>query len=439
MSISSPGVGSGLDIAGIVRQLMSIERRPLLALQQRVTQFNTQLSAYGRLKSALESFRSAMENLASTDKFQVYSATSGDEDAFTATASSSANVGSFSIKVNALAANHRMASATIPDSGTTTIGNSGDTMTITVNGKSFAVDIGGKTLSQIRSAINSATDNVGVTASILKENDTSYRLILSADESGTANAISLDFTNGGLPITDPLTMATTVAAANASLLIDDTFTVTSSSNTFSDAIEGVTLTVKATTATNVSLTIAKDLGAIQGSTQAFADAYNTLRSTIQDLRKGTLKSDNALLSIESRIRGILNTPPTGLSGSFRYLAQVGLAIQKDGTMTLDADTLETALTTDFSAVADLFANDGQGFAYRLEAAADEMLSTGGIIESREKGINDRISSNQDQQASLEYRLQLIEERYRRQFGSLDTLLGQLQTTSNYLTRQLSLL
>lgn len=439
MSISSPGVGSGLDIAGIVSQLMAIEQRPLVALQQRETGFHAQISAYGTLKGALESFKSAMSGLAEVDKFQVFKATSADETAFTASASSSANTGAFAIQVTGLAAMHRMASASFADTGTTTIGNAGDTVTITVDGSSFAVDIGGKTLSEIRAAINDATDNVGVTASILGESASSFRLILSSNDTGAAKAIGLAFANGGSPITDPLTMATTVAAADASILVDGSFTVTSSTNTFTDTIEGVTLTVKNTTADNVDLTVTKDTGAINKSAQDFVNAFNSLRTAISGLRAGALKSDNTLLSIERGIRGVLNTAPAGLGGDDQYLAQVGISIQKDGSMAFDSAKFLEALDEDFGGIAQLFANDNQGYAFRLEKLASGMLDTDGLLDARTDGLNASIRQSQHRQEDLAFRLTRIEQRYRNQFSALDTLLGQMQVTSNYLTQQISAL
>lgn len=436
MAISSPGVGSGLDIGGIIRQLMAVERRPLAALQQRESAYNSELSAYGRLKSAMEAFRTAMTNLGSADKFQVYQATSGDETAFTATASSRANAGSFSVQVVELAAAHRMASGSMPDNNTTPIGNPGDRMTLTVGDKSFEVEIGGKTLVEIRGAINTAADNAGVAASILKESDSSYRLILSASESGTDKAIGVSFSNGGAPIADPLGTTTTVAARDAEILVDGAFTITSSTNTFSDAIEGVTLTVRNRTTDVVSLDIGRDTNAIKKSAQEFADAYNTLRKTVSDLRGGALKADPTLLSIERRIQGILNTPPAGTEGSYQYLAQAGISIQKDGEMTLDESRFIAALDTDFAGVAQLFTASGQGYAARLKASATEMLASGGLIETRRDGINSRIRASQNQQDALSYRLELVEQRFRRQYGNLDVMLGQMQSTSNYLTAQL---
>lgn len=435
--ISVSGVGSGLDVNAIVTQLMALERKPLEALQSQASDYQTQLSAYGKLRSAVSSFESAMDGLGSLSKFKVFAAVSSDEDALSAVASSSAGPGSLSVQVVNLAVAKRMGSGSF--ASTDTIGATGDSMTLTVGSASFTVDIGGKTLAQIRDAVNEAADNAGVTATLLNESDSSQRLVLTSNETGTANAVNLSFENGGSPIADPLGMTETVAAEDAQLLVDNTYTITRSSNTIDDAVQGVTLTLKAETTSAVNLTVQRDNEAVKESVGAFVEAYNNLRSTIDALRKGGLSGDNTLLLMERRIQGILNTPPSGLTGGYSYLSQIGVSLQKDGTMAVDDAQLSTALSSNFNGVADLFADKGQGYAYRLGAAAGEFLASNGLIDSREDGINSRIDLVRNRQDALERRLEDIQKRYETQFSALDTLIGQLSSTGNYLTQQLSAL
>lgn len=436
-SISAAGIGSGLDINSIVSQLMELERRPLELLEDQKSQLQTQLSGYGRLRSALDQFQSAMDALGSLDKFKVYTAASGDEEAFTASASSGAASGSLSIEVQNLAVAHRMGSTVFADADTTTVGGAGDEMTLTVDGESFTVDIGGKTLNEIRDAINQAADNVGVTATVLKQDDSSYRLILSSNETGTAKAVNLSFANGGTAVADPLGMSTTVAAEDARILVDGLYTITRGSNAIDDAIQGVTLNLKAETSGPVSLSVERDVEAVTASVQKFADAYNALRNTITNLRAGELEADNTLLAIERRIQSVLNTPPE--TDGFRYLSEIGVSIQKDGSMSVDSGKLESALQTDFAAVAELFADEGQGYAHRLEAVADELLQIDGLVEAREDGIDASIDRLDERAETLERRLEMTEARYLAQFTALDTLVSQLTVTSNYLTQQLATL
>ncbi len=437
--ISSPGIGSGLDVNAVVDKLMALERQPLQAFQTKKSQYNAQLSAYGKLKSAIASFQSAMQALNSPTDFKVYTATSAAEDVVSASASSSAARGSYEVDVTTLASADKMGSGSFADADTVTVGNAGDQMTLSVNGQSFTVAIGGKTLDEIRTAVNDAADNAGVTAGIVKESASSSRLTLTSQETGTANAVSLSFSDGaGNVIADPLQMASTHAATDAMLTIDGTYVITRSSNTIADAIAGVTLDLHAADPGSAhTLTIERDTQAVSKAAQGFADAYNNLRKTVVDLRGGALEADSTLLSIENQLRGVLNTPPAGISSSYSYLAEVGVSIQKDGTMALDQDQFDQALASDFNGVAELFGNASGGYAARLDALSGKWLDSGGLIQSRTDGVHSSIDSIDTRIEDLNRRLDAVEQRYRSQFTALDMLMGQLQTTSSYLSQQLA--
>lgn len=435
-SISSPGVGSGLDVQSIVTQLMALERRPLQTLQQSKSTLDAQLSGYGRFRSALSSFQTALNDLKSLDAFEIYSATSSNTDALTVTADSSAAIGALDVQVNRLAQAHKMGSQAIADKDTTPLGGAGDQLTITVDGEDTVLDLGGMTLTQIRDAINEA--DAGVTATLVSENATSHRLVLTSTETGSAKAMNLGFT--GTLGTD-LGMATindvgSLAELDAEIVVDNTYTITRGSNSINDAIDGLTLNLKQATTTAAHVTIERDNEAVAEAIQGFVDAYNAVRSTVTSLRGKELKNDSTLRSIEASIQGVLNTPPTGLTTSYTYLSQIGVSIQKDGTMKLDSSVLEDAIASDFNGVAQVFANDDQGYVYRLDARLDDLLASDGLIDSREDGIKESQKTLNSRIDNLEYRLQLIEKRYRTQFAALDTLLGQMQGTSQFLLRQL---
>lgn len=434
--ISSPGVGSGLDVQSIVSQLMALERRPLQSLQQSKSTLDAQLSAYGRFRSALSGFQTALKDLKTLDAFQIYSATSSNTDALTARADSNAAIGTLDVQINRLAQAHKQGSQAIADTGTTTLGGAGDQLTITVDGNATVLDVGGMTLTQIRSAINAG--DAGVTATIISENDASHRLVLTSTETGSAKAMDLTFS--GTLGTD-LGMATindvgSLAELDAEIVVDNLYTITRGSNTISDAIGGLTLTLKAETSSAAKLTMARDTEAVTASVQKFVDAYNALRTTITSLRGKELKSDSTLRSVETQIQAIFNTPPDGLDGTYSHLSQIGASIQKDGTMKLDATALTTAIATDFDNVAQLFANNDQGYMYRLDAAVTNLLQSDGLLDGREDGIKASQKTLDSRIDNMQYRLQLVEQRYRSQFTALDTMLGQMQGTSQFLLRQL---
>ena len=438
--ISAPGVGSGLDVNSIVTQLMMIERQPLNRLESDKRGLEAQLSAFGKLKSALTTFQDALDDLKSLDAFQVYKAESSDETAFTATANSSAATGFNDIEVVRLAEAHKMGSVSIPDTGTTALGGVGDQMTITVNGNAFTVDGGGMTLSQLRDAINDAPDNVGVSATIISENSGSHRLVLTSTETGNENAISLSF-SGSLGAELGLTDINVPTDLDAELLVDGLYTITRSGNTIDDAIAGITLNLIGETAGKVQLNVSRDTDSVKESVQAFVDAFNQLKTTFDSLagEGDELEADSTLRSIENQVQGIFNTIPSGLTGSFSSLSEVGVSFQRDGTLALDSDDLASAIDTDFAGMAELFAHDEQGYLFRLDELINRFVQAEGLIDVRQDGLNSRIDVAEQRIADMEYRLELREQRLRDQFTLLDTLMGELQSTSTFLSQQLAAL
>lgn len=439
-ALASPGIGSGLDVNGIVSALMRVASLPLTQLQSQESKINAQISAYGTLKSGLASFQAAMNGLGDLTKFQVNAATSSDNTVLTASASSTAAVGSHTVQVLRAAEQHNL-SSTNSFTATATLA-AGLTTTITVGSTAFTVAIGGMTLSQAASAINAATNNAGVTATATNVN-TGYKLLLTAKNTGSTNALSVTY-NG----TDPFAMTTvnairdgsptwTPASLDAVMTLDNSssLTATRTSNTVTDLIGGVTLNLLK--AGSVTVSVAHDNATVTKSVQAFVDAYNSLRGILNTQSTGALQSDSNVRRIQSNILNVINTPPSGLSASYSYLSQIGVSIQKDGSMALDSVALTNALTTNFSDVANLFANNNQGYAYRLGNVATQMLASGGLISSRTDGLNTSLQSVKDSEVRMQSRLDMVQQNYLTQFTALDSMIGSLKTTSSYLTQQLA--
>ena len=439
-TITALGIGSGLDANSIVEQLMELEQQPLINLQQKEAGFLAELSAVGQLRSAASTFKDAADALKSASDFDVFAATSADTAIFTASADSSAGVGTFDIKVNSLAESQKQGSTSFLDSDTTTVGTSGDKVKITIGSDSFTVDIGAKTLDQISAAINEAADNVGVTASVIQEDATNFYLTLTSDDSGLANVMTLAFEDsGGSPIADPLTMAQTRAAADAEILVDNTYTVSRSSNTIDDAINGVTLTLLDTSASAVTLDVTHNSNVVNSAIQGLADAYNSLQSTLSDLGAGQLSGDSTIRTLQNQVRSVINTAPSGLTGNLSYLFDIGIEFEKDGTMSVDNSVLNDAVKTNLDSVAELFSDDDQGVAFRLSELLDNILDDDGLLDAKEDGLNTQIETTQDTAERFTLRLTLIEARYRAQYAALDTLMTSLQATSSFLDQQLEIL
>lgn len=441
-SISVPGIGSGLDVNGIVASLMAVEALPLNQLNDQKTEFNAQLSAFGLLKSSLSLFQTAMENLGSIDKFQIFKASSSATSVLTGSATSAAAAGNYSIVVTQMAQAHKMSSglAGVADESTS-IGATG-TLQIGVGADNFSVVIDGtnNTLAGIRDAINNASDNTGVTATILNVDDglggTESHLIMTSDDTGTTNGLTVSDVSGNVASSLAMATVTGQGALDAQLTVDG-YDVTSSSNTVTGVIQGVSLSLVAEGSSTLS--IAYDTTSVKTNIQAFVNAYNALRAAISTQKEGTLEGDSTVTSMQSLLRDTLNTSPTGLTTTLSTLAEIGIKTERNGDLSLNMTELDAALASDYAGVAALMGNDDQGYAFRMEALATDMLEVGGLIDTRTKGIDARIESVDDRISRMEYRLDLLEESYLAEFSALDGLLTSLQSTSDFLTQQLATL
>lgn len=442
--ITAPGIGSGLDVNGIVSQLMELERQPIQALERKQGQLEAQLSAYGKLKSSLSSFQDAMQELSTLDAFKNYAASSSNEELLGIEAGATASPGNYTVNVNRLAEHHKMGSGEFL--GTDTFGgNAGDAFTVQVGSdpaNTITIDLStAKTLGEIRDAINGGTNNPGVSATIINGNNGNQKLVLTSNESGQASALTLGY--GGTLDSTTLGFQTVNDIGGDLSLLDsevvvDGYVINRSGNRISDVISGVTLDLqKAEPGTDIEISIDRDLEATRESVQAFADAYNELRSSIKRLRNGQLEADGTLLQMERQLLGVMNNPPT--TGVFKHLSEVGVNVQKDGTLTVNESRLNSALQDDFSAVAELFAKDGSGYARRFDDLVEGWLGVDGLVESRTDGLDARIEHFEDRQLAMEKRLEQVEARYLAQFSTLDSLVNQLNGMSSYLSQQLAAL
>ena len=391
MAISSAGIGSGLDVNGIISQLMALERQPLAVLSAKEAKYQAQLSAYGSLKGALSSFQSAVAALATPAKFSAATASLVDTTVATATASSAAVAGSYAVEVKTLAQAHKLKSASFAATSTT-VGSG--TLTIqfgkyeldgsfTLNPDKAAgtvtINSSQSSLAGVRDAINAA--NVGVLASIINDGS-GNRLVVASKDTGVANALKITVADDDLANTDnaglsqlaydastggTTNLTQTVAAQNAAVVIDG-ITITKASNTLSDAIEGVTLNLlKANTPGTTTLTVARDTAGIQAAVQSFVKAYNDLSKTITDLTKydaankkaSTLTGEATVRSVQTRLRTLFNTTLATAGGGLSSLPEIGITFQKDGTLKLDSTRLSAVLSDSTKDVSTLFAAVGK--------------------------------------------------------------------------------
>lgn len=441
MAISSAGIGSGLDVQSLVAQLVSAERAPMQnRLDLREVKTQSTLSALGVFKSALSSFQTALNALTGTGSALGRLTTSSSKpELFTATTSTGAVAGSFGVEVMQLAVAGKIATSAYA-SADAVVGNG--TVTLSAGADSFTVTLtdGDNTLADLRDKINAASDNSGVIAAILNESG-GARLVLTSRETGVSNAVSLSSaaTVGGGSF---ITTSVINTALDAQVEIDG-FSYTSASNTIDAAVDGVRIQLlKAEVGSVGTLSLSQDSAAAASAVENLVKSYNALLGVVAQQTRfdpatksaGPLIGDPAVRASMQQIRGLLGASTD--SGTYRVLADLGIKTAKDGTLTLDSSKLSAALQADPTAVKNLF-EGSQGVITRLKPVLEGMLGSGGRLEAGTDSLKARLEDIADRREALDVRMAAVERRYRAQFTALDTLLGQMQTTSAYLTQQLA--
>ncbi|MCE5231804.1 MAG: flagellar filament capping protein FliD [Mizugakiibacter sp.] len=450
-SISSPGIGSNLDVNGLVTQLIAADKQPLQdQIDSQRSRVQTQLSAVGTLKSLLASMQGTLSTLADGSVFGKRLATSADTSIYTASADATAAPGSYDIEVVNLAAAQKLQSGPYADSSTA-VGTG--TLTLAVGGSTLALNIDStnNTLAGIRDAINKASGNPGVSATIVTGSDGAH-LMLTATKTGVANAFTVTASggDGGLaalgydPGNGVNNLAVVTAAKDASVKVDG-LAVSSASNTVTGAIDGVTLNLASADAGNThTLTVAQDTGAITTAINAFVASYNGYVAAAKQLtaydsttgQSGALLGDSTLLGISSQLSQRLGAVVGGSGDTYRALGDIGISFQTDGTLQVDSSKLGAALTANPSQVAALFSGSN-GYGTSLNSLFDGYLDSNGVLDSRTQSLNSQSKDLDDQQTTLDARMSAQEAMYRAQFTALDTLLSSMKTTSSFLTQQLA--
>ncbi|HEY8099807.1 MAG TPA: flagellar filament capping protein FliD [Burkholderiaceae bacterium] len=396
MTISTPGIGSGLDVNGIVSKLMAVESQPLQTLAAKEASYQAKLSAFGSLSGALGSFQTALAGLTSPDTFQSLTTSVGDSTIFSATANSKAVAGTYNVNISKLAQAQTIATtgqlnstSAIGDGTATTLTfqfgtisggalsaggvYTGSTYTQdpTKSSGTVTINAGNNSLQGIRDAVNAA--GIGVTATIVSDGSaTPDHLVFTSSKSGLTSSMKITVSGdqtaplAAMLAYDPTAtqnMTQSMAAQNTEATVNG-IAVSSATTALADAIQGTTLNVQKTGVT--TLTVAANTGAVQSSVNGFVKAYNDLNSTIKTLtaydsttkQAGLLLGDATTRQIQSQIRDMLSNPVTGGAGAFTNLTQLGIGFEKDGSMSLDSSKLTNAITNNFKDIGSLFATMG---------------------------------------------------------------------------------
>jgi len=457
--ITSLGVGTSLDLSGLLDQLQKAELSPTTILQNRINSVQTKISAYGTLQSGVQAVLNAAATLGKASTFNAVKSTVTGSD-ITATTDTGAIAGSYKVVVTALAQADQLQSSVAISTATAksqSFGNGGSITITLANGSSQTIDLSTAADTSLQGVINAINNNpkAGVNATAVSDGSGGEYLMLTGSQTGTANAISSIGVNGNATLAGALnytagaaagnSLSQSQSAQNAAATING-IAITSAGNTIQDAINGVTFTLNGVTASGGSntLNVVNDPSVTQGAVSAFVGAYNALQSSIANLTKfdntagtrGPLTGDNATHRVQTALAQALRVFSS--SGGVHSLADLGLTTNPlTGKLSMDGSKLDKAITNNPADVAALFTGTN-GLAANIQSATDNILGkTGvkGMIASATSGLQQTITALQTQQDSLISRVTGDMNRYRSQFSHLSTLLSTMNATSTYLTQQ----
>ncbi len=471
-SISSAGLGSGLDVNTIVTKLVALESRPLTLLQNRSSDMSSRLSSFGRLQSYFSTIQDKANALTNPSLWSSTTASLSDSSALTVATGTGAGPGSYAIEVGKLAVGQTVSSGAQATAAGTLgggslkieLGSYGSStapgFTAKAGSSAITIDIaaGESSLTAIRDKVNGA--NAGVVATIITD-ASGARLSLRSKETGAENAFRITATetaDDGNPATGLSSlgydaadagspMQRNVAAANAEVSING-IAISSASNQLDNVVDGLSLTLKSTTTSEVSLSVASDSATIKSAITDFVSAFNAAASYIRaqtaynadNKTGGVLQGDQGTLSLQSQLRAVINQGSSA-SSTWGRLSDVGIALKADGTLEVNDTKLANAIATP-AELKKLLATDGagsgdSGFVRRFKRLADAALTSGGLFESRSSGLRttiDRLGKDQD---AMQLRINQTEARLRAQYSSLDTKMAALTGLSSYITQQIA--
>ena len=458
MSISFNGLGSGLAVSDIVDALVNAEKAPAESrLNTREGNLTTDISAVGALKSALEKVQTSMQILGDSDKFQQRS-TSGSDDFISISADGEAQPGGYSVKVNNLASEHKILSKAFDSEAAVGEG----TITLASGDNSFEILVSDTaTLSEIRDAINDSNDNDSINATIITDDDGQH-LVFSAKNSGVDNIINIEvadidgdntdlnglsrlaFDLNGVKNIDEI-----IEATDASITIDGSLTVSSSSNEFAGVIDGITITAKKSHDTDDDLSdisVKENNNNIKAGLNSFIESYNELLELSKNLGAssedgvGVMAGDSLLRGVMSKLRSEITNPIDLGDGNSLSLSQLGVETDRYGVLTLNSETLDDKIDADVDLVQQFFVgnegDDDGGFAKSFDEKLSFYTDSDGIIQNRIDSKSNQLDDLDDQRVSLASKMESLSSRLYAQYNAMDLLVASLNNTSSYVQAQL---
>jgi len=468
-TITSLGIGSGIDINSIVTQLVALERRPLQLMQTSATRLQSQVSSFGKMQSLYSGLQTASNGLTSSTLWSRSAASSSDASAVSSSGGDGAAAGNYAVTVQALASSQTLASGTAYAATTSLVGSgtlafqlgswNADQTGFTDKPDSAEVSVeltATDTLLSLRDKINAS--GAGVSASLVS--DTSgVRLSLRSASTGVENGFRISAAESGAaglsqlaydPLSGPSDMALRQSAGNARAVVNG-IDVVSASNELTGVIEGLSLRLRKESATPVDIAVTSDRSAITAAIKTFADAYNDLSRYLSEQTRfdaasntgGPLQGDSAVTGLQSRLRGPVNAS-SGASQVFARMSDAGLELQRDGSLKINQTKLDAAadkleeLQRAFTH-SDTATPANNGFARRFASLAGEVLAIDGSLSTRTAGLKKLIDKNTDSQTRLNDRVERFQQRLVQQYTAMDATVARLNSLQSYVSQQMAAL
>lgn len=460
MGLTANGIGSGLDINGLVSQLMTVESQPLTKLDTKEASYQAQLTAFGQLKSLMTPMQTAINTLKKASSFSTMKAAIGDSSLASLVTTGTPSKGSHSFEVTQIAQSQRISTSatTAPTVGAGTLtftfgrystDNNNVTSFTAASTATVTLSATDDTLEEMSAAINKA--NIGVRAQVVN-NGTTDQLVFASNAEGSNSAFQLSGSGGVAGFTyDASTGAssnlTSVEAAQDAKFILDGISYTRSRNAVTDAIDGLTINLlKGAPGAKTTITFSNDRSGVSTAIQNLVNAYNDFNTAARTQsaynadtgQAGILNGDATVRNMLAQLRSDFSASLSSL-GNITDVSQLGITFDRSGVAALNTSALDLALNNTASGAAEFIAgtNSNPGWADRLGARLDNYLNSGGIFDARTTGINGSIKLIGTQRTAMTDRLTVIKARYQKEFSALDSLIGKMQQTSTYLQQQLA--
>ncbi|SFL22275.1 flagellar filament capping protein FliD [Halanaerobium salsuginis] len=464
--LSLGGLATGMDTDSIIKQLVQLEQRPIYNYQQEISELEQTKGAWRDVNSRLDKLENRITDLKLSATYNSRTANSSNEDVVTATASNSSDEATYSVTVKSTAKAQRLAGSKLDDSETAIKDLTGFTgiaaeNNIQINGTEITISEN-DTLRDISNNINDA--DAGVKASIVDNH-----LVLETNDTGTENELvvndSIVDSNGvlkglgiiELDVDSNEVLANEVqTASNAEIDINGITGITSSNNTFSEAVEGVTFNINPDAVANdgtdtafSSVSVAKDTGKATKAVQAFVDQYNSAMSFLdgktdydeETEKSAVLQGDSTAMRLQMRLRELV-TSKVKDSGDYNTLTSVGIEIDRDGVMSFDSSKFTEVLENSPEEVMSIFNaesdSDGyEGMAVRMDSYLDQLMqSNTGLIPRRLDFYDTRIDGLNDDIEDVQRKVEMTRQRYVDQFSAMEEAISEMQSQQSWMMSQL---